>query len=120
MDACSTTEHRLGKDSPSNKLLFAKDIPRYREMVSQFYNDVAMLPCITDQEMGSAMQQLSAQQADEFDTVAALKELYIYVTKYREPILEALTTDPNCRRLHLAQKMESVAYTLGGDETSSC
>lgn len=26
MDACSTTEHRLGKDSPSNKLLFAKVI----------------------------------------------------------------------------------------------
>lgn len=24
MDACATTEHRLGKDSPSNKLLFAK------------------------------------------------------------------------------------------------
>lgn len=24
MDACSTNEHRLGKDSPSNKLLFAK------------------------------------------------------------------------------------------------
>lgn len=114
MDACSTTEHRLGKDSPSNKLLFAKvnyrwykysesllvytrqscciknnifqDIPRYREMVSQFYSDVAMLPVITDQEMGSAMQQLSAQQAEEFDTVAALKELYIYVAQYREPV----------------------------------
>lgn len=55
-------------------------------MVSQFYRDVAMLPIITDQEMGSAMQQLSAQQAEEFDTVAALKELYIYVTKYREPV----------------------------------
>lgn len=63
-----------------------QDIPRYREMVAQFYNDVAMLPVITDQEMGSAMQQLSAQQAEEFDTVAALKELYIYVTKYREPV----------------------------------
>lgn len=24
MDSCSTNEHRLGKDSPSNKLLFAK------------------------------------------------------------------------------------------------
>lgn len=55
-------------------------------MVSQFYADVAMLPVITDQEMGSAMQQLSAQQAEEFDSVAALKELYIYVTKYREPV----------------------------------
>lgn len=55
-------------------------------MVSQFYSDVAMLPVITDQEMGSAMQQLSAQQAEEFDTVAALKELYIYVAQYREPV----------------------------------
>lgn len=86
MDSCSTTEHRLGKDSPSNKLLFAKDIPRYREMVVQFYSSVAMLPVITDQEMGSAMQQLSSQQAEEFDTIAALKELYIYITKYREPV----------------------------------
>ncbi|KAJ8955488.1 hypothetical protein NQ318_003591 [Aromia moschata] len=77
-------------------------------------------PVITDQEMGSAMQQLSTQQAEEFDMVAALKELYIYVTKYREPIIEALTTDPNCRRLHLAQKLDSVAYTLGGEETSAC
>ncbi|XP_044257639.1 plexin-B isoform X2 [Tribolium madens] len=120
MDSCSTTEHRLGKDSPSNKLLFAKDIPRYREMVSQFYHDVATLPVITDQEMGSAMQQLSAQQADEFDTVAALKELYIYVTKYREPIIEALNNDINCRRLHLSQRLDNVAYTLGGEDTSAC
>lgn len=55
-------------------------------MVSQFYSSVARLPVITDQEMGSAMQQLSSQQAEEFDTIAALKELYIYVTKYREPV----------------------------------
>lgn len=66
-------------------------------MVAQFYSDVAMLPVITDQEMGSAMQQLSAQQAEEFDTVAALKELYIYVTKYREPV--------------------STFYKISGDET---
>lgn len=33
MDSCSTSDHRLGKDSPSNKLLFAKDIPQYRETV---------------------------------------------------------------------------------------
>lgn len=34
IDSCSNTEHRLGKNSPSNKLLFAKDIPRYRSQVS--------------------------------------------------------------------------------------
>jgi len=86
MDSCSTTEHRLGKDSPSNKLLFAKDIPHYREMVAHFYCDVQMLPQITDQEMSTAMQQLSVSQIGEFDTVSALKELYIYVTKYSDQV----------------------------------
>ncbi|XP_055371957.1 plexin-B isoform X2 [Condylostylus longicornis] len=120
MDACSTTEHRLGKDSPSNKLLFAKDIPQYREMVKQFYSEVANLPQISDQEMGTAMQQLSVQQNEEFDTIAALKELYIYVTKYRDQIMNTLEVDQNCKKMHLAHKLENVACTLDGEETSAC
>ncbi|PNF17829.1 hypothetical protein B7P43_G05798 [Cryptotermes secundus] len=120
MDSCSTTEHRLGKDSPSNKLLFAKDIPHYREMVAHFYYDVQMLPQITDQEMSTAMQQLSVSQIGEFDTVSALKELYIYVTKYSDQILDALDIDPYCKKMHLAHKLENVACTLEGEETSTC
>lgn len=120
MDSCSTAEHRLGKDSPSNKLLFAKDIPRYRDMVAQFYNDIAQLPCITDQEMGSSMQLLSAQQCEEFDTVAALKELHIYVSNYKEQLLDALQNDRHCERLNLAQRLENVTYTFEGEVTSAC
>lgn len=86
MDACSTTEHRLGKDSPSNKLLFAKDIPQYREKVGRFYHDVQRLPHITNQEISCAMQQLSASHINEFDVIAALKELYIYVSKYYDQV----------------------------------
>ena len=36
MDSCSTSEHRLGKDSPSNKLLYAKDIPNYQSWVERW------------------------------------------------------------------------------------
>lgn len=36
MDSCSTSEHRLGKDSPSNKLLYAKDIPNYKSWVERW------------------------------------------------------------------------------------
>jgi hypothetical protein len=32
------------------------------------------------------MQQLSVSQIGEFDTVSALKELYIYVTKYSDQV----------------------------------
>ncbi len=35
MDSCSTSEHKLGKDSPSNKLLYAKDIPNYKNWVER-------------------------------------------------------------------------------------
>lgn len=60
-------------------------------MVSQFYADIARLPQISDQEMGTSMQQLSMQQNDEFDTIAALKELYIYVTTYKEQVRNSIT-----------------------------
>ena len=36
MASCSTSEHRLGKDSPSNKLLYAKDIPNYKSWVERW------------------------------------------------------------------------------------
>jgi len=86
MDSCATSEQRLGKDSPSSKLLFAKDIPHYRNLVTKFYNDIKTLPQISDQEMNSAMQQLSMAHVAHFDHAAALKELYIYVTQYNNQV----------------------------------
>ncbi len=34
MDSCSVTQHQLTPDSPSSKLLYAKDIQHYKEMVA--------------------------------------------------------------------------------------
>ncbi|XP_022239400.1 plexin-B-like [Limulus polyphemus] len=120
MDACSTYEHRLGKDSPSNKLLFAKDILSYKKMVTKFYEEVALLPAITDQEISANMQRLSVEHHGEFDTMNAVKDLYIYVEKYIQEICEALKADPTCIQAHLAQKLEMVICALQGEETSLC
>ena len=89
-------------------------------MVSSFYADVANLPQIPDQEMNSTMQQLSMMHVGEFDTVAALKELYIYVNKYRDALFENLEEDNQCRKLQLAQRLANVAYVMEGAETSAC
>lgn len=58
-------------------------------MVKQFYDEVAHLPQISDHAISSIMQDLSIH--DEFDTIAALKELYIYVTKYRDQVYLSIT-----------------------------
>ncbi|XP_022257983.1 plexin-B-like [Limulus polyphemus] len=120
MDACSTTQHRLGKDSPSNKLLFARDIPIYRRMVGKYYQDITLLPTVSGPEMKTAMQNISKAHQGEVETLSSLKELYGYVVKYSEQIYEALRTEPSCQKHHLAHKLEVVACTLGGFETSVC
>ncbi len=59
MDSCVQTEHRLGKDSPSNKLLFARDLPIYRKMVNRFYSDIGSLPAVNEIDMVANMNNIS-------------------------------------------------------------
>ena len=47
------------QDSPTNKLLFARDIPRYRKWVERFYKEVAEAPPVSDHEMCQAMTDIS-------------------------------------------------------------
>ncbi|XP_048252946.1 plexin-A2-like isoform X3 [Haliotis rufescens] len=90
MDSCSVSEHRLGKDSPSSKLLYAKDIPKYKKWVERYYQDIKMMPAISDQDMTAMLTEESRLHQGEFNTNAALMELYKYIQKYYEEIMCAL------------------------------
>lgn len=59
MDSCSTSDHRLGKDSPSSKLLYAKDIPSYRQWVERYYSDIREMQAISDQDMNAMLAEES-------------------------------------------------------------
>lgn len=59
MDSCSTSDHRLGKDSPSSKLLYAKDIPLYRGWVERYYSDIREMQAISDQDMNAMLAEES-------------------------------------------------------------
>uniref|UniRef100_A0A8C0EI85 Plexin-A2 n=1 Tax=Bubo bubo TaxID=30461 RepID=A0A8C0EI85_BUBBB len=97
MDSCSTSEHRLGKDSPSNKLLYAKDIP-----------NIAKLPAISDQDMNAYLAEQSRLHSAEFNMLSALNEIYSYVSKYSEELIGALEQDEQARRQRLAYKVEQL------------
>uniref|UniRef100_A0A4W3GVX0 Plexin-A2 n=1 Tax=Callorhinchus milii TaxID=7868 RepID=A0A4W3GVX0_CALMI len=86
MDSCSTSEHRLGKDSPSNKLLYAKDIPNYKSWVERYYADIAKMSAISDQDMNAYLAEQSRLHVNEFDMLSALNEIYSYVIKYSEEV----------------------------------
>lgn len=48
-----------GKDSPSSKLLYAKDIPCYKEWVERYYSDIKIMPAISDQDMNAMLAEES-------------------------------------------------------------
>lgn len=46
----------------------------------------------------------------------------VYINKYivEFQIMVAMDSDPNCKKMQLAQKLENVAYTLDGSDNSHC
>lgn len=48
-----------GKDSPSSKLLYAKDIPEYRKWVDRYYRDIRDMSSISDQDMNAMLAEES-------------------------------------------------------------
>ncbi|XP_076304731.1 plexin-A2-like isoform X2 [Tachypleus tridentatus] len=115
MDACSTSDHRLGKDSPSSKLLYAKDIPMYKDWVERYYKDIKKMSAISDQDMNAMLAEESRQHAHEFNTNVALYELYTYAIKYNEQLMITLEEDEFSKKNRLAWKLEQVHIIMNGE-----
>uniref|UniRef100_A0A8C1NGW5 Plexin A1 n=1 Tax=Cyprinus carpio TaxID=7962 RepID=A0A8C1NGW5_CYPCA len=112
MDSCSTSEHKLGKDSPSNKLLYAKDIPNYKNWVERYYSDISRMPAISDQDMSAYLAEQSRLHLNQFNSMSALHEIFSYITKYKDEILSALERRLRLRRQRLRAKLEQVIDTM--------
>lgn len=115
MDACSTSEHRLGKDSPSSKLLYAKDIPVYKDWVERYYRDIQTMPPISDQEMNSMLAEESRLHGHEFNTNVALLQLYEYADRYFDQLLTTLEEDEFSRKNNLPLKLRNVRSIMLGN-----
>ncbi|XP_073724099.1 plexin-C1 [Misgurnus anguillicaudatus] len=90
MDSFSLAEQPLGKYSPTNKLLYAKDIPQYKQEVKAYYMFVKDQPLISSQEFNMFLQEESRKHGNEFNESAALRELYKYMLRYFKEIYQKL------------------------------
>lgn len=115
MDSCSTSDHILGKDSPSSKLLYAKDIPVYKEWVERYYADIKLMPAISDQDMNAMLAEESRLHTKEFNTNCALNELYSYAVKYNEQLMVTLEEDEFSQKQRLAFRLEQVHQLMNHD-----
>jgi hypothetical protein len=122
LDACSNTEtHNLyDTNSPLNRLLFIREVPRYREMIETFYKEMQTYTPITDhelhyylnefskcqqqqqatQQLGSTLNNSGGASAtgavlNEINSIQVLLQLYEYYEKYEKQI-NALLGQQQC------------------------
>lgn len=74
-----------GKDSPSSKLLYAKDIPIYKEWVERYYGDIKMMPAISDQDMNAMLAEESRVCVELTPAVFILYFTYLVPNKFLYP-----------------------------------
>uniref|UniRef100_A0A3Q3JHN6 Sema domain-containing protein n=1 Tax=Monopterus albus TaxID=43700 RepID=A0A3Q3JHN6_MONAL len=94
MDACTKSEHKLSRDSPSNKLLYAKEISTYKKMVDDYYKGIRQMVPVSDQDMNTHLAEVSRSHTDKLNTQVALHQLYQYASKYYDGIITSLDEDP--------------------------
>ncbi|KAI8034096.1 hypothetical protein M5D96_013130 [Drosophila gunungcola] len=103
------------KDSPSSKLLYAKDIPEYRKWVDRYYRDIRDMSPISDQDMNAMLAEESRLHTTEFNTNCALHELYTYAVKYNEQLTVTLEEDEFSQKQRLAFKLEQVHNIMSAE-----
>ncbi|XP_077745772.1 plexin-B3 isoform X2 [Canis aureus] len=109
IDSCTVSEHKVGRDSPVNKLLYAREIPRYKQMVERYYSDIRQSSPASYQEMNSALAELSGNYTSAPHCLEALQELYNHIHRYYDQIISALEEDPVGQKMQLACRLQQVA-----------
>ncbi|CAG2203337.1 PLXNA [Mytilus edulis] len=91
VESFTQTAHKVNKESLPQKLLFHKDIPRYRKLIGPFF---IRLEPVTDKEFWSEMDEISDKQKSElrFSRQSALHQLYnLYIGKYKSQVSDSIT-----------------------------
>ncbi|KAM7378479.1 hypothetical protein PAMA_013403 [Pampus argenteus] len=112
MDACTKTEHKLSRESPSNKLLYAKEISTYKKMVDDYYKGIKQMVPVSDQDMNTHLAEVSRQHTDKLNTQVALHQLYQYASKYYDVIIQSLDEDPAAQNKQLTLRLQQIAAAL--------
>ncbi|XP_051914957.1 plexin-D1-like [Hippocampus zosterae] len=120
IDACSVSDLQLGKDSPTNKLLYAKEIPEYKKRVQCYYRQIQEMPPLSEQEMNAHLAEESRKYRNEFNTNLALTEIYKYAKRYRNQVTNALECNPTARRTQLQHKFEQVVALVEDNIYECC
>ncbi|XP_040002708.1 plexin-C1 isoform X4 [Xiphias gladius] len=117
MDCFSLSETQLGKHAPTNKLLYARDIPKFKQEVKAYYKQIRDQSPITDSEFKDFLQEESKKHENDFNEAAALRELYKFIQRYFTEIQDKF--DQNGAPTELREQLHHVKNLFDGLKSCS-
>ncbi|PWA20031.1 hypothetical protein CCH79_00016058 [Gambusia affinis] len=117
MDSFSLSETQLGKHAPTNKLLYAKDIPKFKQEVKAYYKQIREQPAVSDAEFKDFLKGESKKHEGEFNEAAALRELFKFIQRYFTEIKEKLSS--NGAPAELLEQLQHVKDLFDGLKSCS-
>ncbi|XP_069764814.1 plexin-C1 [Narcine bancroftii] len=82
MDSFSLSSQHLGKHSPTNKVLYARDVLKYKEEVRSYYKQIGDLGSVKEEELENFLLEESKKHQNEFKEKDAMVKLGKYIQKY--------------------------------------
>uniref|UniRef100_A0A0N5B395 Sema domain-containing protein n=1 Tax=Strongyloides papillosus TaxID=174720 RepID=A0A0N5B395_STREA len=108
MDCFSTNPHPFSKESPSSKLLFAKEINRYRPFAMELFTQISHLPPITDKVFYNHINNVSQTVTDCLSKTHAITELLNWIKGNALPLVEILNHDEGSIKHRLGEKLQQI------------
>uniref|UniRef100_H2ZZT0 Plexin-B1 n=1 Tax=Latimeria chalumnae TaxID=7897 RepID=H2ZZT0_LATCH len=112
MDSCTIAEHKLGRDHGILRALGVRWLMQSPTKVALYYSDIRQTISASDQEMNSALAELSRNYSGELNSLVALHELYKYINKYYDQIITALEEDPIAQKMQLGYRLQQIAAAV--------
>uniref|UniRef100_A0A672J4N5 Plexin cytoplasmic RasGAP domain-containing protein n=1 Tax=Salarias fasciatus TaxID=181472 RepID=A0A672J4N5_SALFA len=117
MDSFSLSDTQLGKHAPTNKLLYAKDIPKFKQEVKAYYKQIRDQSPVTESQFQEFLREESKKHENEFNEAAALREIYKFIQRYFAEIKEKL--DQNGAPAELSEQLQHVKDSFDGLKSCS-
>ncbi|CAG9540417.1 unnamed protein product [Cercopithifilaria johnstoni] len=114
VDAFSNANYKFGKESPSSKLLFAKDIKKYRIKVADFFRNVAVSPRLSTEDFHRYIVPSIENLCDGRIHRSLQNHLYEWVRSNGICLLKQLSTDQSAETRGI---IECLKYLLSYNET---
>uniref|UniRef100_A0A915D9Z4 IPT/TIG domain-containing protein n=1 Tax=Ditylenchus dipsaci TaxID=166011 RepID=A0A915D9Z4_9BILA len=111
MDAFSRSDVPLGKESPSSKLLFAKEISKYRPIAAQMFRRVkSQQASISNKQFYEYIGAMSRFLGEGLSSTTAVGELLNWVKANGLRLVELLQQDPVAVKHRLGERLRQIVH----------